>query len=78
MTYREELVGWLTQTEFNKGEKVQAITDIYNQFGIRELTEARINEYFTLGFANFDQVKADPERKKLLIQFAQQLVERES
>lgn len=75
---RDELIGWLTRTEFNKPEKVQAVTAIYDQLGIRELTESRISEYFALGFANFDQVDADPNRKTLLIQFARQLVERES
>ena len=75
---RNELIGWLTQTGFNKVEKVKAVTAIYDQLGIRQLTEARINEYFARGFANFDQVNADPNRKTLLIQFARQLVERES
>jgi geranylgeranyl diphosphate synthase type II len=75
---RDELIDWLTRTEFSKPEKVQAVTAIYDQLGVRELTESRINEYFALGFANFDQVDADPNRKTLLIQFARQLVERES
>ncbi|GAB2521334.1 polyprenyl synthetase family protein [Spirosoma aerophilum] len=77
-TVRDELIDWLTRTEFDKAEKVKAVTAIYNQLGIRELTEARINEYFALGFANFDQINAQPGRKALLIQFARQLVERES
>lgn len=75
---KDELTDWLTRTEFEKGEKVQAVTSIYDQLGIRQLTEARINDYFTQGFANFDQVKADADRKNVLIQFARQLVERES
>ncbi len=75
---RDELTDWLTRTEFDKTEKVRAITAIYDQLGIRQLTEARINEYFVRGFANFDQVNADANRKTLLIQFARQLVERES
>ncbi len=77
-TIRDELIDWLTRTEFNKQEKVSAVTAIYDQLGIRQLTESRINEYFALGFANFDQVNADSNRKSLLIQFARQLVERES
>ena len=75
---REELTDWLTKTTFDKAEKVQAVTAIYDQLGIRQLTESRITGYFDRGFANFDQVDADPDRKKLLIQFARQLVERES
>ena len=75
---KDELIKWLNQQDFDKAEKVQAVTSIYNQLGIRQLTESRINEYFTKGFANFDYVKADPDRKKLLVQFTKQLVERES
>lgn len=75
---KEELTGWLNKTTFDKAEKVQAVTAIYDRLGIRELTEGRITAYFDRGFANFDQVNAKPDRKKLLIQFASQLVERES
>ncbi len=74
----DELNDWLTKTDFDKIEKVQAVTAIYDQLGIRQSTESRINDYFDRGFANFDQIHADPERKKLLTQFARQLVERES
>ncbi len=75
---KEELIAWLTRTDFDKEEKVGAVTAIYDQLGIREITEARISDYFARGFANFDQINADPDRKSLLIQFARQLVERES
>lgn len=75
---KDELIDWLTRTEYDKSEKVQAVTAIYDQLGIRQLTEARINDYFARGFANFDQVIADQDRKALLRQFARQLVERES
>ncbi|GAB3559620.1 polyprenyl synthetase family protein [Spirosoma fluminis] len=77
-TVRNELTSWLNRTEFDKAEKVQAVTSIYDQLGIRQITEARINDYFSRGFANLDQVNADPARKTVLIQFAKQLVERES
>lgn len=75
---RDELAGWLNRTIFDKAEKVQAVTAIYDQLRIRELTEQRINTYFERGFANFEQVSAEPARKSLLSQFARQLVERES
>ncbi|GAB3507251.1 polyprenyl synthetase family protein [Spirosoma knui] len=77
-TVRDELTSWLNRTEFDKAEKVQAVTSIYDQLGIRQITEARISDYFSRGFANLDQVDADPARKSVLIQFAKQLVERES
>lgn len=75
---RDELIGWLNRATFDKAEKVQAVTSIYDQLGIRQVTEARINEYFARGFANFEQIDADPSRKSLLMEYVRQLAERES
>ena len=75
---KEKLVDWLDQKTFDKTEKVEAITSIYNQLGIRQLTQTRISDYFDRGFTNFEQIAADPDRKNVLMQFARQLVERES
>ncbi len=75
---RDELTGWLARTNFNKAEKVAAVTTIYDQLGIRQITQSRINEYFERGFANLEQVVAEPARKAVLGDFARQLVERES
>lgn len=75
---RDELNGWLTQTEFDKAEKVAAVTAIYDRLGLRQLAQKRINDYFARGFANLEQIDVDPARKNVLSQFAHQLVERES
>lgn len=75
---RAELLDWLGRETFDKAGKVAAVTAIYDQLGIRTLTEARIADYFQKGFANLDQVNADPARKATLLAFTHQLVERES
>jgi len=75
---RDELIGWLTRTDFDKVEKVAAVTAIYDQLGIRQITQSRISEYFERGFTNLEQVAAEPARKAVLGDFARQLVERES
>lgn len=77
-TLRTELLHWLARNTFDKAGKVAAVTAIYDQLGIRTLTEARIADYFRKGFTNLDQVNADPVRKAPLLAFAHQLVERES
>lgn len=77
-TLKEELLDWLDRKTFDKTEKVNAVTSIYNQLGIRQLTRTRISDYFDRGFANFEQVMAETDRKNVLMQFARQLVERES
>jgi len=75
---RDELNGWLTRTEFDKAEKVAAVTAIYDRLGLRQLARERISDYFARGFTNLEQIDVDPVRKNVLSQFAHQLVERES
>ena len=75
---RDELTGWLTRTDFDKAEKVAAVTTIYDKLGIREIARSRVNAYFERGFANLEQINVDPTRKNVLGDFARQLVERES
>lgn len=75
---RDDLDGWLRRTDFDKAEKVQAVTAIYDQLCIRTITEQRIDAYFSKGFACFEQINADPTRKAVLLDFVQQLIGRES
>lgn len=74
---RAELDRWLSEKEFDKEEKVRAVTAIYDSLGIRTLTEQKINEYFSRGFDCLERVPADPARKAPLLGFVHQLVERE-
>lgn len=75
---KAELTDWVTRLDADKTEKVRAVTAIYDQLGIRQITDERINTYFARGFANFDQIRADAVRKDVLIQFVKQLADRES
>lgn len=82
-SHKADLTYWLNQTDFNgdaagREAKVQAVTRIYDELGIRQITESRITDYFSRGFANFDEVRAEPARRALLLDFARQLLERES
>jgi geranylgeranyl diphosphate synthase type II len=74
---RAELDKWIGQTSFDKSEKVEAITSIYEHLGIRSFTEQKIQEYFEKGLSSLHALKIDEKRKEPLLQFAQQLVERE-
>jgi geranylgeranyl diphosphate synthase, type II len=75
---RTHLLDWLARDRFDKAEKVAAVTAIYDELGIRQLAEERIAGYVAEGFTHLDQIEADPTRKATLLQFAHQLVERES
>ena len=44
---RSELTRWIEAKDFDREEKVRAVTAIYDEIGIRQLCEEKINYYFT-------------------------------
>lgn len=74
---KTELTQWIDKKEFDSVEKVEAVTAIYDQIGIKELTLAKMNEYFDKGFESLDEIKVAEERKNGLKSFAQYLIERD-
>lgn len=77
-TQKETLNYWLKQKEFDKLEKIRAITNIYNQLEIKELTEKKMNDYFNKGFQKLEQIRGIEETgKKQLKNFAEWLINRE-
>jgi geranylgeranyl diphosphate synthase, type II len=69
---------WLDAKEFDKAEKVAAVTEIYNSLNIRQLAEQKMNAYFDKGLADLEKLNASAARKKPLIELTKQLIERES
>ncbi len=74
---KNTLLHWLSLTEFDASQKVEVVTHIYNEIGIRELTLAKMNEYFEKGFHALDQIDVPEERKAALKEFAQYLIDRD-
>ncbi|MCF2519913.1 polyprenyl synthetase family protein [Dyadobacter sp. CY351] len=74
---KAELDKWIGLADFDKQEKVAGVTAIYEKLGIRAFTQQKIQEYFTKGLSSLHALKIDEARKQPLLQFAEQLVERE-
>ena len=74
---KTELNQWISAENFDKEEKVKAVRAIYNTLDIRTFTEHRINNYFKKGITSLEELNVEPDRKKELLQFVYQLVERE-
>ena len=72
-----DLNGWLSAETFDKEEKVTAVRGIYDTLGIRALTEEKISSYFSKGIDCLERLPVPYERKKNLLEFVHQLVERE-
>ena len=75
---RKDLSFWLRATRFRKTEKVRAVKEIYNQLGIAESVDRKINHYFAKGFKNLAGVGGDPSALSTLKSFTQALIERQS
>lgn len=74
---KEALLNWM-QTNGNAGsEKVQAVTAIYNQIGIRKLAEDEMQKHYDLGIAALESMQVDDAKKKMLRGFTDSLMVRE-
>lgn len=73
----ENLEHWLSLEDFNATDKVKAVTDIYDQVGIKEMTQNKIDEYFSIGFKALNEMKISEEQKKPLVDFTNYLINRE-
>ena len=75
---RAELMRWAASTDFDREEKVAAVTRLYDAIGIRQLCEERINYYFDEARRCLDKVSVDAERKQNLLKYMNQMMKRES
>lgn len=75
---REQLESWLAKKAFDKEEKVKAVTAIYDQLGIKALTEAKMHEYFQQGFEQLKSLKVpNSVNFEILLKLTEDLVNRE-
>ncbi len=75
---KEELQKWCSGEKFDRKEKVAAVTKLYNEIGIRELCEAKIEYYFEEGKKWLDKVAVDDERKTELRAYTNKMMKREN
>ena len=73
---RKELEHWIGAKEFNRQEKVAAVTRLYDEIGIRQLCEDKINYYFQQASQTLSEVNVTDERKAQLRQYMDELLHR--
>lgn len=72
------LENWIEAKDFDKVEKVGAVTAIYDELGIKALTESKMKEYFDKGFSEFSSLKVPYQNQfQELLDLTQNLVDRE-
>ena len=74
---RAELIRWIEAKEFDRQEKVAAVTRLYDEIGIRQLCEEKIRVCFEKGMQLFEQVSVSPERKEELHRYVAEMMNRQ-
>jgi geranylgeranyl diphosphate synthase type II len=73
---RAELTRWVNAKTFNREVKVAEVTRLYDEIGIRQLCEEKINYYFQLASQTLSEVNVPEERKAQLRAYMDELLHR--
>lgn len=71
-----EMKEWMAKSEFDAAEKVACFTRIYDELGVRDICEKRIQALFEECDRYMANVSVSPERKTFLKEFADSLLNR--
>lgn len=73
---RKELDRWVEAKSFDRKEKVDAVTRLYNEMGIDKMAQQKIAFYFEQSKKYLDAVGVDESRKQELLKYAQRMMKR--
>ena len=74
---RKELLHWVTAENFDRDEKVKAVTRLYNEIGIDRLAQERIAYYFGESRKYLEAVNLPDERKEYLRSYTEEMMHRQ-
>ncbi|KAA6334552.1 farnesyl diphosphate synthase [termite gut metagenome] len=72
-----ELRRWLEMSQYDSSEKIIAVTNIYNQLGIKEICESKMQEYYKQAIVALETVAINSVKKTELRDLAHHLMCRE-
>lgn len=74
---RSQLDRWLTVESYVSSEKIKAVTELYNEIGIRVVCESKMREYYTRAMDSLAAVSLMEEKKRALKDLMKHLMYRE-
>ena len=74
---KENLMDWINQINPDPQEKIAAITEIYNEIGINQLAQEKINFFFHESRKYIDAVQLPDERKQEVLAYTEEMMKRE-
>ena len=75
---REELTRWIDAKTFDREEKVRAVTRLYDEIGIRQFCEQKMETCYTLAQQYMTKVQVSEDRKAVLKAYAAAMMKRQS
>jgi geranylgeranyl diphosphate synthase type II len=75
---QRELHQWLAKKEFDPAEKIEVFRHIYNESGLKEVTETKIQEYYDKALTHLSCLTAPEEKLGVLKEVSHLLLHRES
>lgn len=73
---KANLLQWINKDSFDEDEKIKEVTAIYNRIGVKEQTEATIQEYYQKAITALEKVNVDEAYKEELYKLAKTLKNR--
>lgn len=73
---KDKLNYWIGLKEFDKQQKIKAVTELYDEIGIKDLCEKKIASYFDEANKFLDKIKLDESKKKNLRDFSASMMKR--
>lgn len=74
---RVQLEDWLSRTEYDEEEKIQAVTNLYNQMNIAQVAKEKMDEYYVRALDCLNHIAVSEEKKAPLRQLADALMKRQ-
>lgn len=75
---RRELENWLAATDFDEEQKISSVTRLYDEIGIPELAQQKIQFYYDLAEKSLAKVALPKEAKQNLWAYAQEMLNRQN
>jgi len=75
---RQELMKWIEAKEFDRNEKVAAVTKLYDEIGIRQLCEQKMEECYQMALQYLAKVEVPEDHKAELKAYAAEMMTRQS
>lgn len=75
---KDVLNNWISKGSFNPAEKIEAITSIYNELHLKNITTNKMQGYYDKAMGHLDKLSVSPDKLTVLKEVSNRLMYRQS